>query len=131
MRLEIHHGSCNRQVAAALEAPTRLLEIYQAGVRLCILSGRPKPPLYLTLSHCLVQIDILKLPRNIANEFLQNMKACPLAITFSRRIKVKEWKAFFPDRLVFHHYVWLIMNRTRHVRCDESKPEFQKCLTTG
>ena len=82
MRLEIHHGRCNRQVAAALEAPARLLEIYQAGVRLCILSGRPKPPLYLTLSHCLVQIDILKLPHNNANDFLQNMKASPLAITF-------------------------------------------------
>jgi hypothetical protein len=123
--------NCNRRVAAALEAPTPLLEIYQAGVRLCILSGRPKPPLHLTLSHCWVQIDILKLKRNNANDFFQNMTACPLAITFSRRIKVKEWKAFFPDRLVFHHYVWLLMNRTRHMRCDESKPECQKYLTTG
>jgi hypothetical protein len=73
MCLKAHDGSCNRRVAAAFEAPTRLLRAYQAGVRLCILSDRPKPPLYLTLSHCWGQIDILKLKRNNANDFLQNM----------------------------------------------------------
>lgn len=84
---------------SVFQAPTRLLEIYEGGVRLCLPRFMSMCPLYLTLSHCWGSMNTLKLMKSNVDSFLREIPVQDLCNTFLDALIVTQTLGF--------DYLWI------------------------
>ncbi|KAE9367647.1 HET-domain-containing protein, partial [Stipitochalara longipes BDJ] len=83
----------------ALQVPTRLLELFRGGIRLCRTQTLHPSPLYLTLSHCWGKIETLKLKKDNIATFLDEIPAGRLSRTFKDVLSLTKALGF--------NYIWI------------------------
>jgi hypothetical protein len=93
------HPACSSDKVNVTVTPTRLLFVSNGHLALVHTSKLPKRPLYLTLSHCWGNIEILKLRRSNIQDFEVEIPEQELCQTFK--------DAVFITRALGYQYIWI------------------------
>jgi hypothetical protein len=91
------HKRCRRERMGRL--PTRLLELHEGGVRLCITVNATSCQEYVTLSHCWGTLQILKLKTSNIDTLMERVSFESLCKTFQDAVKV--------TRALGYSYLWI------------------------
>jgi hypothetical protein len=91
------HKRCRRERTGRL--PTRLLELHEGGVRLCITVNATSCQEYVTLSHCWGTLQILKLKTSNIDTLMEGVSFENLCKTFQDAVKV--------TRALGYSYLWI------------------------